>query len=259
MAVGIKLEEARNRKGISIREVSESTKIRGDYLSAFEANNFDIDLPEVYLRGFVRLYARFLELDQDSILADLAIELGEPSGKPSRKSFGSITSTEVEENLDSVNQKSPTSPVNQKFLNSSLSKPIILASLTLFLVFLIIITLAYSFSGSDSTEEISTDSSSQVQEVTNASQLSAIESNNEASVQVHILKLISVGTIEKLIIIDGNNSTKEFKDLNKGWESEIKIAISFRCYCSNLENLRFAIDGKGKKVDGVGPRSFSWP
>ena len=40
MAIGQKLEEARNRKGISIREAEESTKIRGDYLSAFEANNF---------------------------------------------------------------------------------------------------------------------------------------------------------------------------------------------------------------------------
>ena len=76
MAVGQKLEEARNRKGISIREAEESTKIRGDYLSAFESSSFDLNLPEVYLRGFVRLYARFLDLDQDAILADLAIEMG---------------------------------------------------------------------------------------------------------------------------------------------------------------------------------------
>ena len=49
MAIGQKLEVARNRKGISLREASESTKIRGDYLSSFEAGNFDINLPEVYL------------------------------------------------------------------------------------------------------------------------------------------------------------------------------------------------------------------
>ena len=54
MAIGQKLEEARNRKGVSIREAEESTKIRGDYLSAFESSNFKIDLPEVYLRGFTR-------------------------------------------------------------------------------------------------------------------------------------------------------------------------------------------------------------
>ena len=49
MAIGQKLEEARNRKGISIREASESTKIRGDFLTSFEAGKFDLQLPEVYL------------------------------------------------------------------------------------------------------------------------------------------------------------------------------------------------------------------
>jgi len=85
MAIGQKLEEARNRKGISLREASESTKIRGDYLSAFEAGQFDIDLPEVYLRGFVRLYSRFLGLDQEAVLADLSMELGTSSSRSPKK------------------------------------------------------------------------------------------------------------------------------------------------------------------------------
>ena len=90
MAIGQKLEEARNRKGISLREASESTKIRGDYLSAFEAGQFDIDLPEVYLRGFVRLYSRFLGLDQEAVLADLSMEMGS-SSRSAKKSLGSLS------------------------------------------------------------------------------------------------------------------------------------------------------------------------
>ena len=58
--IGERLEEARKRKGISIREAAESTKIRGDYLQKFEANSFAIALPPLYIRGFVRSYARFL-------------------------------------------------------------------------------------------------------------------------------------------------------------------------------------------------------
>ena len=75
MPVGQKLEEARKRKGVSLREVSESTKIRGDYLSAIESGNYEINLPEVYLRGFVRLYAKFLGLDQDAMVASLIMIL----------------------------------------------------------------------------------------------------------------------------------------------------------------------------------------
>ena len=94
MAIGQKLEEARNRKGISIREASESTKIRGDYLTAFESSNFELGIPDVYLRGFVKLYSRFLDLDQDAILADLDLELGTSSRKVTKKSLGSISNSD---------------------------------------------------------------------------------------------------------------------------------------------------------------------
>jgi cytoskeletal protein RodZ len=63
--IGERLEEARKRKGISIREAAETTKIRSDYLQKFEANTFDLDLPPLYVRGFIRSYARYLDLDPE--------------------------------------------------------------------------------------------------------------------------------------------------------------------------------------------------
>ena len=71
MAIGQKLEEARNRKGISITRSIREYKDSGDYLTAFEAGNFDLSIPDVYLRGFVKLVCSFLDLDQEAILADL--------------------------------------------------------------------------------------------------------------------------------------------------------------------------------------------
>ena len=68
--IGDRLEEARKNKGISLREAAEATKIRGEYLSAFESNSFDINLPEIYVRGFLRNYANFLKVDPDQALAD---------------------------------------------------------------------------------------------------------------------------------------------------------------------------------------------
>lgn len=75
--IGERLEEARKRKGVSIREVAEATKIRGDYLLAMEDNSFDIPLPDIYIRGFLRNYARFLHLDTTKVLTDYeALVLG---------------------------------------------------------------------------------------------------------------------------------------------------------------------------------------
>ena len=76
-SIGERLEEARKRQGISIQEASENTKIRSDFLLQMEKNRFDIGLPEVYVEGFVRLYARYLKLDPEKIMTDYrAFHLG---------------------------------------------------------------------------------------------------------------------------------------------------------------------------------------
>ncbi len=68
--IGERLEEARKRKGVSIREAAEATKIRSDYLHKLESKSFDLKLPEIYVRGFLRGYARYLELNSEKLLAD---------------------------------------------------------------------------------------------------------------------------------------------------------------------------------------------
>lgn len=91
--IGEKLEEARKRKGISVREAAETTKIRGDYLQKFEANSFDLDLPPLYIRGFLRAYARYLDLDADRFMAEydsaMATE-GRTPRRDSREVFGRV-------------------------------------------------------------------------------------------------------------------------------------------------------------------------
>lgn len=90
--IGERLEEARKKKGISIREAAEATKIRGDYLSKFEGNQFDIGLTEIYTRGFLRGYANFLKIPSERILHDYAA-LGRGDVKPrqpNRQVYGTM-------------------------------------------------------------------------------------------------------------------------------------------------------------------------
>lgn len=90
--IGERLEEARKKKGISIREAAEATKIRGDYLQRFESNHFDIGLTEIYTRGFLRTYANFLKLPAERILNDYsALGHGEPRARqPNREIYGKM-------------------------------------------------------------------------------------------------------------------------------------------------------------------------
>jgi transcriptional regulator with XRE-family HTH domain len=111
--IGERLEEARKKKGISIREAAEATKIRGDYLQRFEGNHFDIGLTEIYTRGFLRSYANFLRLPADRILNDYAaLGRGEPKPRqPAREVYGrmdiSVATTETERTASTPESPAP--------------------------------------------------------------------------------------------------------------------------------------------------------
>jgi cytoskeleton protein RodZ len=88
--IGERLEEARKKKGISIREAAEATKIRGEYLQKFEGNQFEIGLTDIYTRGFLRGYANYLRMPTDRLLSDYTdLKGGEPRVRqPSREVYG---------------------------------------------------------------------------------------------------------------------------------------------------------------------------
>lgn len=114
-SIGERLEEARKRKGISIREAAEATKIRGEYLHKFESNQYDIRLPEIYVRGFLRSYSNFLKLPADKIIADYnALHQGETksSRSMSREVYGRMDiSTSKEKDQAAANAAGTTPPV----------------------------------------------------------------------------------------------------------------------------------------------------
>lgn len=115
--IGERLEEARKKKGISIREAAEATKIRGDYLQKFESNHFDIGLTEIYTRGFLRTYAVFLKLPADRILNDYAA-LGRTESRPrpsAREIYGRLdvstsAATEEPETTGPAAEAAPAAP-----------------------------------------------------------------------------------------------------------------------------------------------------
>lgn len=72
--IGDRLTEARKRLGLDLRQASEATKIRTDYLTAMEDGSFDFSLPEVYKKGFLKIYARYLKLDAEKLSADFVAQ-----------------------------------------------------------------------------------------------------------------------------------------------------------------------------------------
>ncbi len=62
------LIDARNEKGLSLSEVEKETRIRAEYIDALENSRYQ-DLPaDVYVRGILKNYAAFLNLDFDEVV-----------------------------------------------------------------------------------------------------------------------------------------------------------------------------------------------
>jgi len=65
---GEELKRERELRDISLKEISEATKISIRFLEALEQNNFDILPGGIFNRGFIRAYARFIGIDGEEMV-----------------------------------------------------------------------------------------------------------------------------------------------------------------------------------------------
>lgn len=66
--LGQLLREARERQGISLAEAETQTRIRQKFIAAMEAEDWTLLPNDVTTRGFLRKYASYLGLDEETVL-----------------------------------------------------------------------------------------------------------------------------------------------------------------------------------------------
>jgi cytoskeletal protein RodZ len=62
-SVGKKLNQARVKRGLTIDEVAHATKLRPDKIAALESDDYTRFANNIYAKGFLQIYARFLNVD----------------------------------------------------------------------------------------------------------------------------------------------------------------------------------------------------
>lgn len=68
--LGQKFENRRQELEIELSTASEETNIRTDYLRDIEEGDFDQIEAEVYLKGFLKVYSNYLDLDTEAIMEE---------------------------------------------------------------------------------------------------------------------------------------------------------------------------------------------
>ncbi len=73
--VGLQLKRAREQRGLSDSDVAQAQHLRPAVIQAIEAGEYGQVDSELFLKGYVRAYARQVGLDDNKIIADLDREL----------------------------------------------------------------------------------------------------------------------------------------------------------------------------------------
>nr|MDQ4030268.1 helix-turn-helix domain-containing protein [Actinomycetota bacterium] len=69
MKIGASLHEARVRRRLTVDDAHRATRIRPQYLEALEEEDFERLPGDAYVKGFLRSYADYLELDGSALVA----------------------------------------------------------------------------------------------------------------------------------------------------------------------------------------------
>jgi len=71
LSVGQQLQQARTESRVTLKDVSQQTKIQPWVLEALEADRLHTTMSPIYVKSFVTTYAKFLRLEPAALLAQL--------------------------------------------------------------------------------------------------------------------------------------------------------------------------------------------
>ena len=78
MTPGAFLAAKRGERGLTLEQAASATHIRLEHLIALEADEPELLPAPVYARGYLRTYARYLDLDEESLVARLHQPVRDP-------------------------------------------------------------------------------------------------------------------------------------------------------------------------------------
>lgn len=251
--IGERLEEARKRQGISIREAAEATKIRADFLIDFENNRFDQDLPDIYKRGFVKIYAKFLGMDVEKISADFsAQQLGYVPARKEKDSLGRVEVQGYKSPYVADEAEEHASDASDRAVYWKVGISLVLLFIVLGLVALFISLLSGGGSSSGNVSQNYVSSSSSQQSSSSQSQASA-----QAQPASREISLVATGECTVMVRESANKSNILYRgSLSTGERVPLEIPGKVEIVSTEVQNIQVERNGQIKRGVGSGLGKF---
>jgi len=227
------LKKRREELGYNLKEIAKTLRIRSDYLKAIEEETFEKLPVEVYTKGYIREYAKFLKTDPAVVIKAYTEKISPPP--VIEKEPAPEENTEKEKKQEG---KEKTTPKYFVILIASAAAAVI--------GFLIV-----SFMSVLSPKERATPVSKSAITVPpalqpNNQEQKAIE--KEKTLKEHSLEILASDTTWLLVTAD-NTESKELL-LNKGGSAKFSAKKGFTLKIGNAGGVKLIFDGKDMGAPG---------
>lgn len=132
--IGEKLKDAREDKGVSVKEAAEDLNMRTSQIENIESGNLKAFKDIFYLKVFIRDYSKYLGLDEEAILDEVNEFFFEETSKIPIKEIEKASNKKRKEE---ESKKKVVSPYTMEEKKKSKVIPIIVSLIIILLVFLI--------------------------------------------------------------------------------------------------------------------------
>ncbi len=204
-----RLKEVRLEKGLSLEEISQSTKIKAIYLEYIEKGEYN-KLPSVsYAHGFVRNYARFLGLNEKEILGLF------------RREFDADTAYRVLPKGFETKEEFPLKgfKIRQTFF----------VGLFIFLLLFFYILFQYRSAFIDPSLDINSPQEAQIIKSSKITVLGKTDPDSTVYINKNVVTVEKNGNFEKTISVFPGKFTINVKAINKfGKTSEVKRTVDIQ-------------------------------
>ncbi|MFZ3123237.1 MAG: RodZ domain-containing protein [Thermodesulfovibrionales bacterium] len=236
------LKKKREELGYNLKEIAKTLRIRSDYLKAIEEGTFEKLPVEVYTKGYIREYAKFLKTDPEIVIKAYIEKISPPAIEKQPDPITPAENTVKEEKTDK--RYSATA--------ITLSAVAVAALLTVLSLFVFApegpkTPLPEKTAPTPPTLQ----PSSPVQEKENTEKAKTEAAANpqvEKTAKEHSLEILASDKTWILVTID-NTETKEML-LNKGESAKLSAKDGFSLKIGNAGGIKLIFDGNDMGVPG---------
>jgi len=242
--LGTYLREARETLGVDLREAAQETRIALNFLKAIEEENFSKLPGEVFVKGFLKNYARFLRLPEDEVMKRYAERVAPAPAAPAASKPAPVKAAPPVP-AEAAPSRAPDQPAARPGSGSNIEPYLWAGGIVIAVIALLFVVIPGRHPARESGVPVPP-------KVTPADQTATLPTSTSTSTKEPVKLYLDIIALEDLwVLVRTDTSPQKKAVLNKGetvtWTADERFVLSY----GGAGSARILLNGKELSVSGA--------